>query len=79
MLKNKNLVGGLIVVALVVAAVAFWMSRRGGQTTALDLIALLGDAQKRSTWNEPGDAPFTVKDVTIAGQTHKAIFAPPHA
>jgi hypothetical protein len=72
-------VAALAGLAVVVAVVAFWTLRKGGTTTATDLIGLLPGAQKASTWSEPGDAPFAVTPVTIAGQTHQAIFAPPHA
>jgi hypothetical protein len=75
-LNNKNVVAALAGLAVVVAVVAFWMLRTGGPTAAVDLIGLLPDAQKSSDWGEPGDAPFTVTDVTLAGETHKAIFAP---
>ena len=77
MLNNKKVVAALAVLAVVVAAVAFWTLRDGGTSAATDLISLLPEAQKASTWSEPGDPPFTVADVTLAGQTHKAIFAPP--
>jgi hypothetical protein len=44
---------------------------------SIDLIAELPKADKRSTWKAPGEAPFSVKDVTIDGQTKKTVFAPP--
>jgi hypothetical protein len=76
-LNNRKVVAALAGLAVVVAVVAFWMLRKGGTTAAIDLISLLPSAQKQTNWNEPGDAPFTVSDVTLAGQSHKAIFAPP--
>lgn len=79
MLNNKRLVAALSGLAILVAVVAIWMMRQGGATVVVDLVSLLPDAEKRSTWSEPGDAPFSVKDVTLDGQTHKAIFAPPHS
>ena len=79
MLNNRKAVAALAGLAVVVAAVAFWMLRDGGTTAATDLITLLPQAVVRSTWEEPGDAPFTVKAVTLAGETHQAIFAPPHS
>jgi len=76
-LDNKKIVAGLAVLAVVVAAAAFWMLRQGGGAVPIDLVAQLDDAQKQTTWTEPGDAPFTVSDVTLQGETHRAIFAPP--
>ncbi len=76
MQKNKTVVAALAGLALVVAVVAFWMLRKGGEPVGVDLVALLPDAQKASDWKEPGDAPFTVAAVTLAGEAHQAIFAP---
>jgi hypothetical protein len=76
-LNNKKIVAALAVLVIVVAAVAFWMLRKGGREVAVDLVGQLADAQKQTNWHEPGEEPFTVKDVTLEGQTHKAIFAPP--
>jgi hypothetical protein len=78
-LNNKKVVAALAGLAVVVALVAFWMLRRNGTTVATDLVAMLPEAVKRSTWDQPGDEPFTVKSVTLAGEAHQAIFAPPHA
>jgi hypothetical protein len=78
-LNNKNVVAALAGLAVVVAVVAFWMLRTGGPTAAVDLISQLPQAWQRSTWAEPGDTPFTVKAVTLAGETHQAIFSPPHS
>jgi hypothetical protein len=75
-LNNKKVMAALAGLAVVVAVVAFWMLRRGGETASVDLLSRLADAQKSSNWSEPGAAPFTVSDVTLAGETHKAIFAP---
>jgi len=78
-LNNKKIVGALAVLGVLVAVVAIWLMRDGGTPVAIDLIALLPDAAKQAQWSEPGDAPFSVKDVALDGQTHKAIFAPPHS
>jgi hypothetical protein len=75
-LNNTKIVAALAGLAVLVAAGAFWMLRGGGEPVAIDLLAQLPDAQKSSDWREPGDAPFTVADVTLAGQPHKAVFAP---
>lgn len=77
MLDNKKIVAGLAVLAVVVAAVAFWVLRQGGRAAEIDLVAQLDGAQKQTNWTEPGDAPFTVSPVTLQGETHQAIFAPP--
>ena len=79
MLNNKKIVAALAGLAIVVAVVAFWMLRKDGSAVAIDLISRLPEAVTRSTWEQPGEAPFTVKAVTLAGETHQAIFAPPHA
>lgn len=77
MLKNTKLVAGVIVLAVLLVMLAIWNSRRGGESVTIDLLAQFGDAQKRSTWTQTKEAPFSVKDVVIDGKTHKAIFAPP--
>lgn len=79
MLKNKKLLAALAGVTILVAAVIVWWPRNSAPAVTIDLISLLPDAQKRTTWVEPGDAPFSVKDVTLAGETHRAIYAPPHS
>jgi hypothetical protein len=75
-LNNRKVVAALAALVVVVAVVAFWVLRRGGGPPAVDLISLLPEAQKVSHWNEPGDAPFTVKEVVLAGERHNAVFAP---
>ncbi len=77
MLKNTKLVAGVIVLAVLVVIVAIWNSRRGGEGVTIDLLAQMGDALKVSRWTQTTEPLFGVKDVTIAGKTHKAIFAPP--
>jgi len=78
-LKNKQIVAGLAGVAILVAIVAIWMMRKGGTTVAIDLISLLPDAQKGGIFEEAGGEQFSVTDVALAGQTHKAILAKPHS
>ena len=78
-LKNTKLVAGVIILAVLVVVIAIWNSRRGGESVSIDLLAHLGDAQKRSTWTQTPEPLFNVKDIEIAGQTHKAIFAPPNS
>ena len=77
MLNNKKIVAALAGLAILVAAVAFWTLRRGSATVSIDLMSLLPEAQKSSNWKEPGEAPFSVADVTLAGETHPAVFVPP--
>jgi hypothetical protein len=76
-LNNKKLVAGLAVLAVIVVVVAVWVMRKGGSAVAIDLISLLPDAQKSSRWTDGGGELFSVQDVTLGGETHKAIFAPP--
>jgi len=76
-LKNTKLVAAVIVLAVVVVTIAIWNSRRGGEGVTTDLLAQINDAQKRSTWDLTDEPLFNVKDVTIGGVSHKAIFAPP--
>jgi hypothetical protein len=76
-LKNTRLVAGALVVTVLVVIVAIWNARRGGEGVTIDLVARLGDAQKVSRWTLTPETLFGVKDITIAGKTHKAIFAPP--
>jgi len=75
-LNNRKVVAALAGLAVVVALAAFWVLRRSGPAAAIDLISLLPEAQTVSHWTEPGDAPFTVKNVSLAGESHKAVFAP---
>jgi hypothetical protein len=75
-LKNKKVVAALAGLAVVVALVAFWMLRSGSTAAAIDLLGLLPEAQKVSHWTEAGDAPFTVTQVSLAGESHRAVFAP---
>jgi len=77
--KNTKLIAGGIVLAVLVVTLAIWNSRRGGEGVTIDLLAQLADAQKNSQWTQTNEAPFNVKDITIAGKTHKGIFAPPNS
>lgn len=79
MLNNRKIVAVLAGIAILVAIVAIWMMGKGGTAVAIDLISLLPDAQKSGAWEEAGGAQFAVTDVTLDGQTHKAIFAKPHS
>ena len=72
MLKNTKLVAGVIVLAVLIVIVAIWNSRRGGEGVSIDLLAQLGDAQKRSTWTQTTETLFGVNDTVIDGKTHKA-------
>ncbi|MEW5981501.1 MAG: hypothetical protein AB1806_03915 [Acidobacteriota bacterium] len=77
MFKNRYQVIALAIVLAVAAAAVIWMVRGPRGATAYDLIAMLGDAQKRTQWSQPGDPPFSVGEVGLAGETRRAIFAPP--
>ena len=58
------------VVIVLVAAAGFWMFRRGG-AERVDLMAGYDQAQKKG-------GPFAVADATLAGETKRAIVAPPN-
>lgn len=60
------------VIVIVVLAVAWFMFGRGGSADRVDLIEQLPTATK-----QPAAATFPVSDVTINGETHKAIEATP--
>jgi hypothetical protein len=57
-------------VVLVLAAAGWWMFRRGS-AERVDLMALYDKAQKDG-------APYALIDATLAGETKKAILAPPN-
>lgn len=79
MLNNKKAVAALAGLALVAALAAFWALREDSVPVGIDLLGLLPDAQKQTNWTGGGDSPFTVSNVTLAGETHQGIFAPPHS
>jgi hypothetical protein len=60
------------IVAVVLLAAGWWIFRGSKADEHVDLIALLPSAEKR-----PADHAFAVSDVTINGETHKAIEATP--
>lgn len=81
-MKNRTLLAGLVVLVVIVAVGGFWLLRRGSDGSEIDLIAELQNPAtfKRSTYEGPAaGVPFSVSDVTVAGQTRKAIYAPPHS
>lgn len=59
-----------IVVILVVAIAGWWLFRRGNREY-IDLLPLFDQAEKRSS------GKFSIEDATLAGDTKKAIAAPP--
>jgi hypothetical protein len=61
-----------MVVVVVVAIAGWWLFRRGGGER-VDLIAAFDQATKTPT--TPG--AYTIEDTTLAGETKKAIAAPP--
>jgi hypothetical protein len=79
--KNPKLIAGLAILVVIVIAGSFWMMRRGSGSTTIDLIEQLPGAVAKVGGEPPTDGgqPFEVKDVTIAGQSRKAIYAPPHS
>ena len=58
------------IVVLVVAGAGWWLFRRGG-AERIDLLPLFDQAKKSG-------GEFTVVDATLAGETKKAIAAPPN-
>jgi hypothetical protein len=58
------------VVIILVAAAGWWVFRRGS-AERIDLLARFDTAQKDG-------APFSIVDATLAGDTKKAILAPPN-
>jgi hypothetical protein len=66
----------LVAVAVVLVVVAVWLMRRGGEPpTAIDLIEQFPTAEKRSPL--PVAEAFSVTDVTIDGQSRRAILMRP--
>ena len=61
-----------VVVAVVLLAAGWWIFGRGDSAARVDLIEQLNGATK-----QPASATFPVSDVTINGETHKAIEATP--
>jgi hypothetical protein len=81
--KNPKMIAAIAAAVVVVIAVSFWMMRRGSGSSGIDFTdpAVLQNATKKVGGDVPtdGGTMFEVKDVTIAGQTHRAIYAPPHS
>ncbi len=67
---NRAAIAAVVAVVLLVAG--WWLFRRGDSAARIDLIEQLPTAEKR-----PADRAFPVSDVTINGETHKAIDAAP--
>jgi hypothetical protein len=62
----------LTAVVIVVVAVAGWWMFRRGSSERVDLLAVYDQAEKKG-------GAFSVADVTLAGETKKAIAAPPNS
>jgi hypothetical protein len=62
----------IIAVVVLVALVAWLMLRRGSEDVAVNFIDDFAEAVEK----RPTDAPFTVVDATLAGQTKRAITVP---
>ena len=67
---NRAAIAAVVAVVLLVAG--WWLFRRGDSAARIDLIEQLPTAEKR-----PADRTFQVSDVTINGETHKAIDVTP--
>lgn len=71
---NKKLLIAVAVAAVVI--IGLWLMRGGPGEVAVDLIERLPQAEQRTT--APG-TNFTVEDVTIEGESKRAILARPHS
>jgi hypothetical protein len=69
---NRAVVTAVVVLLVVIAG--WWMLRHSGTSGAVDLLAQFDAAETR-----PSGASFSVVDVTLAGETKKAIAPPPGA
>lgn len=82
-MKNPKIIAALAVVVVLVIAGSFWMMRRGSGEAGIDLTdpTLLQAAEKRIGADAAADGGvfWEVQDVTIAGQTHRAVYAPPYS
>ena len=67
---NRAVLAAVVTIALIVAGV--WLFRRGGGAQQIDLVAQLSAAERA-----PADRSFNVSDVTLNGETRKAIEANP--
>lgn len=80
-MKNPKVVAGLALAVVVLVVGSLWMMRRGGGASTIDLVEQLSGAEKRLGGDAPTDGgqAFEVKDVTIGGQSRRAIYAPPRS
>jgi hypothetical protein len=74
---KKNTWRSLLIAAVVLIPVAYWLWRDTGSGVGIDLVEALPAAEKRT--NRPIEENFTVLDQTIAAETRRAIFAHPHS
>jgi hypothetical protein len=70
-MKNSRAV--LTAVVILIVAVAGWFVFRRGGAERIDLLSQYEQARK-----DPAGAPYSVADVTLAGETRRAIVAPPN-
>lgn len=68
--RNRAVLAAIVIVVVIVAG--WWLFHRGG-AQRVDLLEQFDKAAK-----EPAGAQFSVVDATLAGETKKAIFAPPN-
>ena len=69
MKANRAVVTAVVIIALIAAG--WWLFGRGGRSEAVNLIEQFPQATKA-----PAQAKFDVADVDLAGESHKAIYAP---
>jgi hypothetical protein len=73
-MKNRAIIAAVAV--LLIAAVIFWYARRSDEAAvAVDLLEQFPTAEKRSAM--PAEQAFSITDVTIAGESQRALFAHP--
>lgn len=68
--RNRAVLTAVVLVIVIVAG--WWLFRRGGTAERIDLIEAFATAEKR-----PADVSFEVSDLTLNGETKRAISIPP--
>lgn len=71
---KRNRAALVVVMVIVLAAAGWWLFRRSGGAAAIDLISRFDTAKK-----QPDASLFSIGDVTLNGETRKAIAIQPTA
>jgi hypothetical protein len=69
---KRNRAALVVVIVIVLAAAGWWMFRRSGGAAAINLISRFDSAKK-----QPDASVFTLVDMTLNGETRKAIAMQP--